>query len=141
MQFWLKMVGTGEAPLPNRWLGSVAGDPDSRELLERVWFPTNKKPTGVDAGDRLVYYAAGARRFFAVVEVVSDEPYEAAESSRWPWALDVRPLLLVGLIDAAPSLAVLELRRGTLSVRHQSHIRLTHSQYATAVDRLAAVAL
>jgi hypothetical protein len=141
VQYWLKMVGASTAPLPDDWLlGLQDGEDDRRDLLQRVRFPRNKRPSGVDAGDRLVYYAATARRYFAIVEVISDEPYPSAEDPRWPWALDVHPLLLVAHIPDAPRLEDLQLRKGNLSVRRGSHVRLTPEQYATAVRGLSAAA-
>lgn len=134
---WLKIVDATRAALPDDWLSSAAG----RELLERVRFPPNRRPTGVAHGDRLVYYASNRRRYFAVVEVVSSAPYEdAGAGTRWPWVLDVRPRLLLARLDTAPPLDDLCLRHGTLSVRRGSHVRLELDQYQAALEGLARVA-
>lgn len=139
---WLKMVGAARQPLSTDWLNGmdVEEGRNRRDLLERVRFPRTKRPSGVEAGDRLVYYAAGAYRYFAIVEVLSSEPYRTDEDPRWPYALDVKPLLLVGHIDDAPPLSDLRLRKGNLSVRHQSHILLTPDQFASAVAGICSVA-
>jgi hypothetical protein len=127
--YWLKVVGTARAALPDDWLGSVAG----RELLSSVRFPPNKRPSGIARGDRLVYYASGRHVCFAVVETTSTEPYEDGGDARWPFVLDVRPRLLLARLADAPSLEELRLRKGRLSVRRGSHIRLEPSQYRRAL--------
>lgn len=88
-----------------------------------------------------MYYAASWRCYFAVVEVRSDEPDELDDELRWPYALDVTGRLLVPRLSIAPSLSDLSLRKGNLSVRHQSHVSLTRAQYDSAVAGLAAVAI
>jgi hypothetical protein len=105
--------------------------------LRRVRFPSNKRPSGISPGDRLVYYAATAQKYFAIVEVLSEEPYASAGDVRWPWALDVHPILLVARISDAPPLEDLRLRKGNLSVRRGSHLKLTPEQYEFAVRGLA----
>jgi len=138
MRYWLKTVGAANLRLPNDWLTDASGG--RSDLLELVRFPRNKRPTGISAGDRLVYYAAGELRYFAVVQVMSRQPIESAQNERWPFALHVRALLLTPRLDAAPHLADLQLRKGNLSVRHQSHIELSHDQFQAAVVGLARVA-
>ncbi len=71
MQHWLKMVGAANWPLPNEWLADGGGR--RTDLLDRVRFSRSRRPSGVRAGDRLVYYAAKWQRYFAVVEVISTE--------------------------------------------------------------------
>lgn len=129
---WLKIVGTSRAALPDDWLGSAAG----RDLLSRVRFPPNKRPSGIARGDRLVYYASGRHVFFAVVETTSPEPYKDGGDARWPFVLDVRPRLLLARLEHAPSLEELGLRKGPLSVRRGSHIRLDRSQYRLALEAI-----
>lgn len=138
VRFWLKTVGAASSRLPNDWLTNAYGS--RTDLLELVRFPRTKRPTGISANDRLVYYAAGELRYFAVVEVTSREPIEGLEEERWPYALHVHPLLLVPRLDAAPPLSDLQLHKGNLSVRHQSHIELSYDQFQSAVAGLARVA-
>lgn len=137
MQHWLKMVGTNPSPLSDDWITGVGiGARERRDLLERVRFPHNRRPSGIDAGDRLVYYAAGWRRYFAVVEVLSDTPYLSDEDDRWPYVLDVHPRVLIARLSDAPPLEDLQLRKGNLSVRRGSHIRLEPGQYRSALEGL-----
>ncbi|MDQ5807046.1 MAG: hypothetical protein M3320_00040 [Actinomycetota bacterium] len=138
MQHWLKMVGAANWPLPNEWLADGGGR--RTDLLDRVRFSRSRRPSGVRAGDRLVYYAAKWQRYFAVVEVISTESYEEEAESRWPLALDVEAKLLVPKLSIAPPVTDLNLRAGNYSVRTQSHIALNREQYARAVAGLAAVA-
>lgn len=141
MQHWLKMVGTNPSPLPDDWItGAGVGGRDRSDLLESVRFPTNRRPSGIEAGDRLVYYAAGWRRYFAVVEVISDTSYLSDEDERWPHVLDVHPRLLVARLSDAPPLEDLALRKGNLSVRRGSHVRLEPGQYRSALDGLLSAA-
>ena len=92
--------------------------------MESVWFP--KHPRSIRAGDLLTYYAAGRGVLPAVVEVVNDEVYESRDhprySERWPWRMDVTPLLVIPRLDAAPPLSALNV--DPLRVRRQSHILL-----------------
>jgi len=109
---------------------------DRTDLLDRVRFAKNKRPSGVHMGDKLVFYAAGWERFFGVASVISDEPYEFIEpgEQRWPWVLDVETPLVVPRLDLAPHLSEIEV--ANTSVRQQSHIRLTEEQYRLALDAL-----
>ena len=58
---WLKGIGHAKGSLPEAWLAERPG------ILERTGFPRRPR---IEPGDRLVYYAAGWRRVFAVVEAV-----------------------------------------------------------------------
>jgi hypothetical protein len=53
----------------------------------------DQPPTEIATGDRLVYYAVGWERFFAIAEVISDEPYEPTATqeweAQWRWAVDI----------------------------------------------------
>jgi hypothetical protein len=127
--------------LDDDWLTSPWGALQSRlDLLDRVWFATNKRPSGVRRGDKLVFYAAGWERFFGIGIVASDEPYEQTEpgEERWPWILDVKVPLVVPRLSLAPMLT--QIGVASTSVRQQSHIRLTDEQYTRALDSLLALA-
>src|SRR5438105_282437 len=95
------------------------------DLLDRIRFAKNKRPSGVNAGDMLVLYAAGWERIFGIAIVTSDEPYEfiVEGEKRWPWVLDVTVPLVVPRLTLAPGLS--EINVANTSVRQQSHIRLT----------------
>ena len=127
---WLKMIGATGRTLENDWL-------DGRyDLLERVRFAKNKRPSGVAEGDHLVLYAAGWERFYAIAIVTSEVPDYDPEpgEDRWPWVLTVEVPLVVPRLNLAPSLS--ELGVASTSVRQQSHIRLDDEQYERAVEAL-----
>ena len=137
MQKFLKSVGATNAKLSDDWLTTPWAERANRiDLLDRIHFARNKRPTGVRNGDRLVLYAAGWERIFGIAVVTSDEPYELVEEGqeRWPWALDVAVPLVVPRLSLAPALA--EMKVPNTSVRQQSHIRLTDEQYILALAAL-----
>lgn len=121
---WLKSVGSTEDPLHDDWLNGRS------YLLRSVWFPQH--PRSVKAGDLLVYYAAGHLRMPAVVEVESDEVHEARDhprhSERWPWRMDVKPLVVVPRVSDAPELSAMQI--DPLRVRRRSHILLRPDELA-----------
>ena len=124
---WLKAIGTGASSLREGWLD------ERSELLRRTGFPRRPR---IMPGDRLVYYAPGWRRVFAVVEALA-EP-EPREHPRWPWSIAVEPLLVVPVLDAAPPVEAIGVAARSMS--QQSHIRLAPEHYARAVAALASVA-
>ena len=129
---WLKGIGHARGSLPEDWLAQRAS------VLERTGFPRRPRMT---PGDRLVYYAAGWRCVFAVVEVVSEPTDTVAHTSnpaRWPWSVAVEPLLVVPRLENAPPVEAIGVAARSMS--QQSHIRLTPSQYALAVEAIGAVA-
>jgi hypothetical protein len=134
IRYWLKTVGAADARLPDDWLTDRRAA--RLDLLHTVRFPRTKRPTGVSAGDLLVYYAAGELCYFATAEVLSSEAAETGED-RWPYMLEVRARLVVPRLSLAPPVSDLGLRRGNLSLRHQSHIELSRLQFETAVAGLA----
>jgi hypothetical protein len=126
---WLKALGHARGPLPDAWLE----DGGAERRLRRTGFPRRPR---MEPGDRLVYYASVWRRVFALVEVVG-EPQRTGASPRWPWTVDVEPLLLVPVISNAPPLEAIGVRARSMS--QQSHIRLRPEQYELAVEALASV--
>jgi EVE domain len=127
MNVWMKLLGTPDWPVPDAWIH------ERSELLSSVRFGGDKPPMDVAAGDRLVYYAVGWQRFFAIAEVISEHPYEATITdewnARWPWVVDVRILQKKRRLIEAPS--VLELGQ-IPDRRHQSYVPLTRSQLELA---------
>ena len=89
-------------------------------------------------GERLIYYASVWRAVFAAVEVVS-EPEQTMPGTRWPWTVDVEPLLLIPRLDHAPPVEAIGVPARSMS--QQSHIRLAPEHFRRAVDVLASVAL
>jgi hypothetical protein len=83
-----------------------------------------------------VYYASVWRRVFAIVEAVGIP--EPVEHPRWPWAIEVEPLLLVADLELAPPVEAIGVAARSMS--QQSHIRLRPEHYERAVEALASVA-
>jgi hypothetical protein len=129
MTYWLKAIGHAKGPLADDWL---AERPAS---LTRTGFPRRPR---MAPGDRLVYYASVWRAVFAVVEVV-EEPALTRPGTRWPWTVDVEPLLLIPRLDHAPPVEAIGVPARSMS--QQSHIRLSPEHFRRAVDVLASVAL
>lgn len=128
VSYWLKSIGAADHTLEKNWLD------DRYDLLDKIRFATNKRPSGVSRDDRLVLYAAGWECFYGIAIVESAEPREDLGEERWPWVLDVRVPLVVPRLDLAPRLSEMDV--ATTSVRQQSHIRLTEDQFESAVEAL-----
>jgi hypothetical protein len=103
-------------------------------VLRRTGFP--RRPRMVP-GDRLIYYASVWRAVFAAVEVVS-EPEQTKPGTRWPWTVDVEPLLAIPLLDHAPPVEAIGVPARSMS--QQSHIRLSPEHYARAIDVMSSIA-
>jgi len=129
LTYWLKALGHARGPLPEAWLedGRVSS-------LRRTGFPRRPR---IQAADRLVYYASVWRRVFALVEVV-EAPAETRPGTRWPWTVEVEPLVVIPRLDVAPPVEALGIPARSMS--QQSHIRITPEQYARAVDVIGSVA-
>jgi hypothetical protein len=129
----LKALGHARGPMPEEWL-----EQGRLGSLRRTGFPRRPR---IVPGDRLVYYASVWRRVFAVVEAV-EEPTDAvrhtSDHARWPWSVAVEPLLVVPLLDAAPPVEAIGVAARSMS--QQSHIRITPTQYALAVEAIGSVA-
>jgi len=137
-QAFLKSIGSADDPLNNDWIAhGWRGLPNRTDLLDRIRFARNKRPTGVQRDDKLVLYASGWERFFGVAIVVSPEPYDdpAEGEERWPWVLEVRVPLVVPRLELAPRIS--EINVAPTSVRQQSHIHMSDDQYRLALDALA----
>ncbi len=128
---WLKTLGRAGWSLPDAWL---EGD-GAAERVRRTAFPRRPR---MEPGDRLVYYAAGWKAVFALVEVTAPPTDEDPPWPRWPWTVAVEPLLVVPLLSNAPPVEALGVPPRSMS--QQSHIRLTPEQYARAVEAIASVA-
>jgi hypothetical protein len=126
---WLKAIGHAKGPLTDDWLA------ERPVFLQRTGFPRRPR---MNPGDRLVYYASVWRVVFAVVEV-TDEPALSRPGTRWPWTVDVEPLLVIPRLDRAPPVEAIGVPARSMS--QQSHIRLSPEHFTRAVDVLASVAL
>lgn len=131
MNAWLKLLGKADWKMPDAWTH------DRKELLRRVRFGGDTPPPEISAGDRLVYYAVGWECFFAVVEVISGEPYEPATTheweTQWPWAFDIKVIKKKLRLSDSPSILALG---STADRRHQGHVPLTVAQVKKAEQAL-----
>jgi hypothetical protein len=131
VQHWLKAIGHAKGPLTDAWLEERPAS------LHRTGFPRRPR---MEPGDRLVYYASVWRVVFAVVEVTGEPALTGrVGTDRWPWTVDVEPLLLVPRLDAAPPVEAIGVPARSMS--QQSHIRLDPEHFRRAVEALASVAL
>jgi hypothetical protein len=127
VSWWLCVAGTGERPY---------SEADRLARPERHRFPRRPR---IEAGDRLVIYAAGSAReygegrVFAVEECVSEEPYPSGHE-RWKWEIATRRELSLPL-PFAPTL--LDIGVSTRSIGRHSHIRLTDRQGDLAEEAFA----
>jgi hypothetical protein len=126
---FLKAHGTGDAPLADHWLEADG----ALQRLRRTGFP--RRPRMVP-GDRLVSYASGWRRIFMVSEVV-DGPDHDPQRGRWPWTVEIEPLLVVPVLSNAPPVEAIGVAPRSMS--QQSHIRLEPRHLQLAVEVLASV--
>lgn len=126
---WLKTLGSAARPLPDDW---TIARPD---VLTNIGYP--QRPS-VAVGDLLAAYAA-SHRVLPGLLVVTGVPYESRPGEAfydhdYPWRTYVRALRIVPLLTDAPALdSLIDKRDLHLSVRQQSHIRLTEGE----VDNLA----
>jgi hypothetical protein len=133
VRHWLKALGHAGAPLPDAWLEDGRTD-----ALRRTGFPRRPR---IAPGDRLVYYASGWRRVFAVVEAIAeptDRVRHTSNPARWPWSVAVEPLLVVPRLENAPPVEALGVAARSMS--QQSHIAITVEHYERAIEALASVA-
>ena len=130
MTHWLKALGHAGWSLPDDWLGGKG-----LERLARTGLPRRPR---IEPGDRLVYYAAGWRCVFAVVEAVGEPTDQHPISARWAWTVPVAPLLAVPRLQTAPPVEAAGVAARSMS--QQSHIRLTPEQYTRAVEAIGSVA-
>lgn len=130
MTAFLKGHGTGDRPLPDRWLaaGSRLVDPG------RTGFPRRPR---MQPGDRLVLYASGWRCVFGIAEVSGDPVADAPASQRWPWSVPVELLVVVPALSNAPPVEAIGVAPRSMS--QHSHIRLQARHLELALEALAAV--
>jgi hypothetical protein len=126
---WLKALGHARGPLPDAWLED--GRPGS---LRRTGFPRRPR---MAPGDRLVYYASVWKVVFAVMEVVEEPVTGRSQSERWPWTVDVEPLVVVPLLSNAPPVEAIGVAARSMS--QQSHIHLEPGHLERALEAIAAV--
>jgi hypothetical protein len=128
MSRWLKLLGTGEDAMDESAVPLVLRD---------IGFP--RRPS-LKVGDKVVLYAIGHDCVFAIVEVFS--PVRAGTGPHpWDsWRCEVRPVCWTTYSNA-PGLASLTAPGGRdlfVSIRQQSHLKLTDGEYLRAVRGLEA---
>jgi hypothetical protein len=126
---WLKALGHAAGPLPDAWL-----EQGRLSSLRRTGFPRRPR---MAPGDRLVYYASIWKVAFAVMEVVEEPVTGRSESTRWPWTVDVEPLVVVPLLSNAPPVEAIGVPARSMS--QQSHIRLEPHHLERALEAIAGV--
>lgn len=131
MGSWLKLLGKADWKMPDAWTH------ERPELLRYFRLGGDRPPTEIAAGDRLVYYAVGGERFFAIAEVISGEPYEPAITheweAQWSWAVDIRIIQKKLRLSDSPSILILG---STPDRRHQGHVPLAVEQLEKAEQAL-----
>lgn len=125
--FWTFNIGSADNAPAEDWLA------DWRHHTEEMWFPPNKRPTGVRVRDRAVINGSGRRGFIAVVEVTSTEPVpnlteDLEARRRWPWMLRYRLLVAIRADEHAPSLEDVGWSNPR-SLRRQPHVRIDREMY------------
>jgi hypothetical protein len=127
---FLKAHGTGDAPLPDRWLR------EGRSSLVDPGVTAFPRRPRMEPGDRLVLDASGWRRIFGIAEVLT-EPARR-EHERWPWSVAVELLVVVPLLSNAPPVETIGVAPRSMS--QQSHIRLEARHLELAAEALGSVA-
>ena len=126
MTYWLKMLGSGSHAMDESLVPRV---------LREIRSP--KRP-GFNAGDRLVLYALGHDRVFAIVAALGS-PYPGDGPNPWDrWMADVRKVMATSYARA-PRLRDICVPGGRdlhQSIRQHAHIRLTDEEYERAVAAL-----
>jgi hypothetical protein len=142
MEFWIKSIGAAREPLGDEWLVERGADRESSGLAERVHFPRNKRPVGINVGDYFLLYAVtdrGGRIVGAGVFRSDFYEEEAAERHQdWPWRIDIDLLISVWHAHRGPTIDAIDL--DPVKMRRRSHLRLSEEQYLAGIDALAAIA-
>lgn len=155
MEFWIKSIGAARSPLEDEWLakenvidGSLAASP---RLAERVHFPRNKRPVGINVDDFFLLYGVteiggkiiGAgifkSRFYEEDRAKELQLRSPDDIAAWPWRMDIEMLLSIWHAHKGPSIDAIDL--DPVKMRRRSHLRLTEEQYRAGVRALSEVAM
>ncbi len=122
---WLKMLGSGAGSMDETIVPQV---------LKLLRFP--RRPS-VSVGDKLVLYALGHDRAFAIVEAFSPIGKGEGDNPWDKWFLDVREVMSTSYADA-PRLHQLSVAGRDLhtSIGRHSHVALRALEYDQAVALL-----
>jgi hypothetical protein len=153
-EFWIKSIGAARAPLKDQWLGEETresgGLASSPRLAERVHFPRNKRPVGINIGDFFLLYGVTERGgriigagIFKSHFYEEDKKKELAlrteeDIAAWPWRIDIEMLISVWHAHRGPTIGAIGL--DPVKMRRRSHLRLTERQYLAGVSALAEIA-
>lgn len=137
IKYWVYTIGTRDAKPPEGWLAEWP------HHAYEMWFTDTKKPTGISAGDRAIFYGSHGRGFLGAVEVAGREPQpnrdkDAGGRKRWPWVLEHR-LLVAKAADrhiASPDAAGINARR----IARGPHTEIGADEYMAALEQLLAAA-
>ncbi len=124
MSAYLKVIGSGDAPLPGSYAEPYAD------------FPPSRPPNNISKGDFLVLYAAGWKRIFAVVRVIRMSP--RGPDPRWPHRLEISYIYNVSPVDGVFVNDISEERELTRSIRQQTCISLRDAEFKQAWEMLKA---
>ena len=73
-----------------------------------------------------------------VISEPTDEHPSPSNPARWPWSVEVVPLLVIPRLDDAPPVQACGIMPRSLS--QHSHIRMSPEHYRRAVDAIASIA-
>jgi len=132
VKYWLKAFGSAARPLRDDWTLEANGI-----LRSHATFALRP---GLETGDRIVYYAAGARVVFAAGEVTSEPYLDRTHSRDWPWRIDVALDATKPFIHNGVRLANLNVPSSKndvcVRIKRRSHVQLSQEEYAAAVAAL-----
>src|SRR4051812_15731641 len=125
MAHWLKMLGSGTGRMGEKIVPFV---------LRELRFPS--RPS-IRVGEKIVLYALGHDRVFAVVEAFTKVRQGEGDKPWDKWVMDVREVMSTDYASA-PTLAGISASGRDLatSIRQQSHIGLREGEYEAAVRLL-----
>lgn len=120
---WLKMIGTSQRPCEENYRRNYVG------------FRGARRPS-IRPGDRLVLYAVGSRRIFALANVIS--PVEPHDNPGWPLRVKIEYIDNICLpVSCGVEIDAISTERNLLlSLRRRSHIRLGSREYDRASSLL-----
>jgi hypothetical protein len=126
MAHLLKFLGSGTRQMDEGLVPRV---------LRELRFP--KRPH-FRVGDKVVLYALGHDRVFAIVEVFT-RPHEIEGPNNWDeWQCETRPVIAMGYAGAPRLEDIDASRKLGESIRRHSHIALRDDEYTNALDGLRA---
>jgi hypothetical protein len=129
---WLKMLGTTERPMRDDWLNEGTRTTD---------YVTSRKRMSMRPGDGIALYATGRGAVFAfgtVTSFVYERPDSAGEGFEWCVNVDLSDNYREFLHDGVPlDLVSIDGRELSRSIKQQSHIKLTPSEFEAIKNALA----